>query len=68
MLQKDINDIKLSFYYFDNQTKVMTVRTKEQLEEAKKELLAIRDEIQKSDFLCSNSIFCKNCEFKMLCG
>lgn len=68
VLQRPIEKVKLSFYFFDTQEKITTIRTKEQLEVAKKELLAIRDEIQKSDFLCSNSQLCKNCEFKMLCG
>ncbi|MCL4390340.1 MAG: ATP-dependent helicase [Patescibacteria group bacterium] len=63
-----VNKIKLSFYYFDTQSQVTTIRTKEQLEEAKKELLRIRDEIEKSDFLCSGSMMCKNCEFKILCN
>lgn len=66
--QFPIEKIKLSFYYFDTASKVTTIRTKEQLEEAKKEILAIRDEIQQSDFQCSGSIICQNCEFKILCG
>ncbi len=68
VLGKDIKDVKLSFYYFDTASQVTTIRTKEQLEAAKKELLAIRAEIEHSDFLCSGSILCQNCEFKMLCG
>ncbi len=63
-----IEKIKLSFYYFDKQEKISTVRTKAQLEVAKKELLSIRDEIEKSDFKCSGNMLCENCEFKMLCG
>jgi hypothetical protein len=63
-----IDKIKLSFYFFENQTKISTIRTREQLEEAKKELLKIRDEIQSSDFACSGSKLCENCEFKILCG
>ncbi len=68
VLQKEIGKVRLSFYFFDNATKVSTVRTKEQLEEAKKELLAIRDEIARSAFPCSSSPICKNCEFKILCN
>jgi len=67
-MQKPIAKIKLSFYYFDTASKVTTTRTAEQLEEAKNELLAIRDEIQQSDFHCSGSIICQNCEFKILCN
>lgn len=68
LLQRPIEKIKLSFFYFDNQTKVTTIRTKEQLEETKKQLLAVRDEIQSSDFSCSHTRICEHCEFKMLCG
>ena len=68
ILQKPIEKIKLSFYFFGGTSKISTVRTKEQLEEAKKELLAIRDEIEKSDFQCSGHLLCENCEFKMLCN
>lgn len=68
ILGKNIEKVKLSFYFFDNQTKISTVRTREQLEEAKKELLKIRDDIEHSDFLCSGGLSCQNCEFKMLCG
>lgn len=68
VLQKPIEKVKLSFYYFDTGEKVTTTRTKEQLEEVKKELLKIRDEIQSSNFACSKSMICENCEFKMMCG
>ncbi|OGG05864.1 hypothetical protein A2872_02590 [Candidatus Gottesmanbacteria bacterium RIFCSPHIGHO2_01_FULL_42_12] len=65
---KKISDVKLSFYYFETGEKISTVRTVERLEAAKKEILEIRDQIQKSDFQCSNSILCQSCEFKILCN
>ena len=68
ILQRPIEKIKLSFYYFDEAKKISTIRTAEQLEQAKKDLLAIRDEIQSSDFACSGNILCQNCEFKILCN
>ena len=67
-IKKPIEKVKLSFYYFDTATKIETVRTAAHLEEAKKQLLAIRDEIEKSNFSCSGSRLCDNCEFKMLCN
>ncbi len=67
-IKKPIEKVKLSFYYFDTATKIETVRTAAYLEEAKKQLLAIRDEIEKSNFSCSGSRLCDNCEFKMLCN
>ena len=68
VLKRPIEKAKLTFYFFDNQTKISTVRTKKRLEDAKKELLVIRDEIQKSDFACSGGVLCENCEYKMLCN
>jgi DNA helicase-2/ATP-dependent DNA helicase PcrA len=65
---KKSEDIVLSFYFFENQTKISTVRTTSDLIKAKEEILAIRDEIEKSDFKCSGSFLCKNCEYKFLCN
>ena len=61
-------DIKLSLYYLDTQEKITTSRTAKDLEKVKEEILKIRDEIENSDFKCSNSYFCQQgCEFKMFC-
>lgn len=68
VLNRSVSKVKLSFYFFDTAAKVSTSRTKEQLDAAKEELLAIRDEIEKSDLKCSKGQFCQNCEFKMLCN
>lgn len=64
---KKPEEIKLSLYYFETQTKISTTRTKEDLEKAKTEILKIRDEIQKSDFKCSGGFLCRNCEYKLFC-
>jgi len=64
---KDPKDLVLSLYYFDNQKKISTTRTKEQLEKAKKEILKWREEIEKSDFRCSGHFFCQNCEYSLMC-
>lgn len=61
-------DIKLSLYYLDNQEKITTTRTAGQLEKVKEEILAIREEIENSDFKCNNNFFCQGkCEFSMFC-
>lgn len=61
-------DIKLSLYYLDNQEKITTFRTAGQLEKVKEEILAIREEIENSDFKCNNNFFCQGkCEFSMFC-
>ena len=60
--------IKLSLYFLDNQEKISTTRTAQQLEKAKEEIFAVRDEIEKSDFTCSGHIFCQNkCEYSLFC-
>jgi hypothetical protein len=51
----------------EKEIKLTTTRTKEQLEAAKKEILEKVKAIESSDFKCSGSMFCKNCEYKMLC-
>jgi DNA helicase-2/ATP-dependent DNA helicase PcrA len=60
--------IKLSLYFLDNQEKISTTRTAKQLEEAREEIFRVRDEIEKSDFKCSNHMFCQmGCEFSLFC-
>ncbi len=66
--KKKPEDVILSFYFFEKQTKISTVRTKEQLEEAKEEIFKVRKEIEASDFRCSGNMLCRNCEYKMLCN
>lgn len=64
---KNIDKIKLTLYYFDNQEKISTTRTKKQLEDARKEIFAWRDKIEKSDFRCSGHIFCHTGEYALFC-
>ncbi|MCH7951750.1 UvrD-helicase domain-containing protein [Patescibacteria group bacterium] len=66
-LNKKPGDVKLTLYYFDNQTKISTSRTQENLEEAKKEIFDWREKIENSDFSCSKHFFCKNCEYSLMC-
>ena len=61
-------DILLSFYYLDKQEKVTTSRTKEELEKAIEEIFEWREKIESSDFSCSGHIFCKTCEYALMCG
>ncbi|MGB6839280.1 MAG: UvrD-helicase domain-containing protein [Microgenomates group bacterium] len=64
---KKPKDIKLSLYYFDGQTKISSTRTAEDFEKAKKEIFNFRKEIENSDFKCSGSYLCKNCEYSLMC-
>jgi DNA helicase-2/ATP-dependent DNA helicase PcrA len=61
-------NVKLSLYFLDKQEKVTTTRTAKQLEDATGEIFKVRDEIEKSDFKCSNHMFCQmGCEYSMFC-
>lgn len=67
---KNINPekIRLSLYYLDTQEKISTTRTAKQLENAIKEIFKVREEIEESDFKCSNHMFCQmGCEFSLFC-
>ena len=60
--------IRLSLYYLDQQQKLSTVRSMKQLESAVAEISKVREEIEKSDFKCSNHMFCQTgCEFSLFC-
>lgn len=65
---KSPEKIKLSLYFLDTQEKISTTRNVKQLDEARKEIFKVRDEIEKSDFKCSGHVFCQNsCEYSLFC-
>ncbi len=65
---KNPEEVLLSLYFFENQTKVSTILTQKQLDSAREEIFDIRADIEKSDFKCSNHIFCQmGCEFSLFC-
>jgi DNA helicase-2/ATP-dependent DNA helicase PcrA len=68
LLGKKPTEVVLSLYFLESGKKYTAVRTEDQLSKAKEELLATADEIAQSDFACSRSSLCFNCEFKMLCN
>lgn len=61
-------EIVLTLYYLEPNKKVSTVRTRDDLEKAKEKILTLVEQISTSDFYCNGSMFCKNCEYKMLCS
>ncbi len=62
-------NIKLFLYYFDSPQIVETSRTQADLDNARKEILSWREQIEKSDFECNNSYFCQQgCEYEIFCG
>jgi DNA helicase-2/ATP-dependent DNA helicase PcrA len=66
-LGKEPEEILLSLYYLEKGLKLTTTRSKEQLLEARELILEKVKEIENSDFKCSGSMFCKTCEYKILC-
>jgi DNA helicase-2/ATP-dependent DNA helicase PcrA len=62
-------EVKLSLYFLDNQEKISSTRTSEDLKKAIKEIYKVKEEIEKSDFACSNHVFCQGkCEYSLFCG
>ncbi|MBI4089638.1 MAG: ATP-dependent helicase [Candidatus Levybacteria bacterium] len=66
-LNRKPENVTLSLYFLEKDIKLTTKRSAAQLEKAKEELLQKALKISKSDFTCSHSIYCQNCEYKMLC-
>ncbi len=61
-------DVILSLWYVEQNMKVSTGRTAEQLEIVKQQILDKVAEISTSNFTCRGSMICQNCEYKMLCN
>ncbi len=64
---KGPQDIDLTLYYFDTQSKITTARSQEVLDLAKEKIFSYADQISHSDFKCSGGLLCQNCEYRMLC-
>ncbi|HEX8931983.1 MAG TPA: hypothetical protein VF810_02405, partial [Patescibacteria group bacterium] len=67
LLNKKPEDIILTLYYLEADQKFSTTRSQKDLEAAKEKILTLVEEIETSEFRCSGGIFCKNCEYSMLC-
>lgn len=65
---KKPEDIKLSLYFFDTQTKMSTVRTADQLTREKAAIIDIAGQIETSEFRCSGNQLCRDCEYALFCG
>jgi DNA helicase-2/ATP-dependent DNA helicase PcrA len=65
---KKPEEVLLSLYFFENQTKVSITLNQKQLDSAREEIFKVREEIEKSDFKCSGHMFCQmGCEFSLFC-
>ena len=67
ILGKTPEEIVLTLNYLEANKELSTTRTKGELEEAKKRIFSLVDEISRSDFHCTGGIFCKTCEYQMVC-
>ena len=67
-LNKKPEEIIVTLFYLEEGKKVTNEINSELLEEIKQKILDKVEEIEKSDFKCSKSILCQNCEYKMLCN
>ncbi len=60
-------EVKVSFYFFDNQEKISSFRKKEDFEAVKQDLIKKAEEISKSDLSPAPGKHCDFCEFKLIC-
>ncbi|MBP9716626.1 MAG: ATP-dependent helicase [Candidatus Levybacteria bacterium] len=68
VLNKNAEDITLTLHFLDGNTKKSMNFNSKDLEKLEDELLEKIHEIEKSEFKCSKSVLCVNCEYKMLCN
>ena len=68
ILNKKPEDITLTLHFLDGDTKKSMNFKKEDLDKLEDELVEKIKEIENSDFKCSGSVLCVNCEYKMLCN
>lgn len=61
-------NIVLSLHYLEEDRILHTTRSPEQLQEATLKIFQKIQEIEQSDFTCSHTLLCQNCEYKMLCS
>ncbi len=64
---KKPDEVIVSFYFFEDQSKFSATRTIEQLSKAKGEIARKADEISRSDFPPTPGKHCDFCEFRLIC-
>ncbi len=68
IFNKKPEEIILSLYYLEEGKKLSTTRTTKDLFDARQKILEIVNDISTSEFHCNKSMFCKNCEYQMVCS
>ncbi len=67
IFNRDPKDITLTLHFLTGNSKKTMNFKKEDLEILEEDLIKQIAEIEKSDFKCSKSVLCVNCEYKLLC-
>ncbi len=68
ILNRKPDEITLSLYFLEGNTKKSMTFTQEDLEKFEDELVSKIEEIEKSEFKCSKNVLCVNCEYRLLCN
>jgi len=68
VLNRRPEDITLTLHFLEKNTKKSMNFKQDDLDRLEDELIEKITEIEKSDFKCSKSVLCINCEYKMLCS
>jgi DNA helicase-2/ATP-dependent DNA helicase PcrA len=69
VLGADLAKLIFSFHYLEAGERISIERTEDDLREAKATILEVREQIEHSDFECSNSRVCQlGCDYKLFCG
>ena len=65
--QEEAKNITLSLHYLESGEKVSTKFSVSELQIAAEKITSKAREIEASDFSCSKSLLCEDCEYVMLC-
>ncbi len=68
LLDRKPEDITASIKFLEGNTKKSMSFSAQDLEKLEDQLIERVEEIEQSDFKCSGSILCQNCEYKILCN
>ena len=68
ILKQKPENIRVSLLYLEEGKKKSEDMSKERIEEIRELILKKIDQIESSDFKCSGTILCKNCEYKIICN
>lgn len=68
ILKRKPDDVRVSLLYLEEGKKKYEDMNQERIEEIRELILKKIEQIETSDFKCSRSILCQNCEYKILCS